>query len=67
LGLYRCSQAKAALNGRGYVTPDDVKSLIDPVLSHRIIPTSNARLRGFGAPEILEEIMSEITVPIEAL
>ena len=66
LGLYRCSQAKAALNGREYVTPDDVKSLINAVLSHRIIPTSNARLRGFGADEILEEIMSEITVPMEA-
>ena len=66
LGLYRCSQAKAALNGREYVTPDDVKSLINAVLSHRIIPTSNARLRGFGADEILEEIMSETTVPMEA-
>ena len=66
LGLYRCSQAKAALSGREYVTPDDVKSLINAVLSHRIIPTSNARLRGFGADEILEEIMSETTVPMEA-
>ena len=66
LGLYRCSQAKAALNGREYVTPDDVKSLINAVLSHRIIPTSNARLRGFGADEILEEIMFETTVPMEA-
>ena len=66
LGLYRCSQAKAAFNGRQYVTPDDVKSLINAVLSHRIIPTSNARLRGFGADEILEEIMSETTVPMEA-
>ncbi|MEC7837032.1 MAG: MoxR family ATPase [Chloroflexota bacterium] len=65
LGLYKCSQARAALNGRDYVIPDDVKSLIYSVLSHRIIPTSSARLRGFGGNEILEEIVSEITVPME--
>jgi len=65
LGLYKCSQARAALNGRDYVIPDDVKSLIYSVLSHRIIPTSSARLRGFGGDEILEEIVSEITVPME--
>jgi len=67
LGLYKCSQAKAALDGRDYVIPDDVKSLTNLVLSHRIIPTSNARLRGFGANEILEEIMAEVVVPMEAI
>jgi len=66
LGLYKCSQANAALHGRDYVIPDDVKTLTNSVLSHRIIPTSNARLRGFGGNEILEEIVSEIPVPMEA-
>lgn len=66
IGLYKCSQTKAALEGRDYVTPDDVKSLVKPVLAHRIIPTSNARLRGFGSNEILEEILSELPVPMEA-
>tara|TARA_B110000014_G_C20112522_1_gene586437 strand:- start:1367 stop:2323 length:957 start_codon:yes stop_codon:yes gene_type:complete len=66
LGLYKCSQAKAALHGRDYVIPDDVKSLTKLVLAHRIIPTSNARLRGFGANEILEEIVSDVPVPMEA-
>lgn len=65
LGLYKCSQANAALHGRDYVIPDDVKTLTNSVLSHRIIPTSNARLRGFGGNEILEEIVSEIPVPME--
>tara|TARA_B100000686_G_C16708999_1_gene928002 strand:- start:459 stop:1415 length:957 start_codon:yes stop_codon:yes gene_type:complete len=65
LGLYKCSQANAALHGRNYVIPDDVKTLTNSVLSHRIIPTSNARLRGFGGNEILEEIVSEIPVPME--
>ena len=65
LCLYKCSQANAALHGRDYVIPDDVKTLTNSVLSHRIIPTSNARLRGFGGNEILEEIVSEIPVPME--
>ena len=65
LGLFKCSQAKAALQGRGYVIPDDVKSLTNVVLSHRIIPTSNARLRGFDSKDILEEIVSEVPVPME--
>ena len=65
LGLYKCSLANAALHGRDYVIPDDVKTLTNSVLSHRIIPTSNARLRGFGGNEILEEIVSEIPVPME--
>ncbi|MDC0034950.1 MoxR family ATPase [Chloroflexi bacterium] len=65
LGLYKCSQARAALQGREYVIPDDVKSLTSAVLSHRIIPTSNSRLRGFDTNEILEEIVSEIPVPME--
>jgi MoxR-like ATPase len=65
LGLFKCSQAKAALQGRGYVIPDDVKSLTNVVLSHRIIPTSNARLRGFASKDILEEIVSEVPVPME--
>ena len=65
LGLYKCSQANAALHGRDYVIPDDVKTLTNSVLSHRIIPTSNARLRGFGGNEILEEKVSEIPVPME--
>lgn len=65
LGLYKCSQARAALQGREYVIPDDVKSLTSAVLSHRIIPTSNSRLRGFDTNEILEEIVSEVPVPME--
>ena len=63
LGLMRSGQALAALRGRDYVLPDDIKYLVSPVLSHRLILTEAERLRG-GTPEhLLEEMMSQIPVP----
>jgi MoxR-like ATPase len=63
LGLMRTGQALAALRGRDYVLPDDIKYLVSPVLSHRLILTEAERLRG-GTPErLLEEMMSQIPVP----
>ena len=65
LALYKTSQARAALNGRDFVTPDDVKELALPVLSHRLIVASNARLRGRTAGQVLREILAGASVPIE--
>ena len=63
LGLLRASQALAALRGRDYVLPDDVKTLARPVLSHRLILTERERIRGEGAENILQEIMEKVPVP----
>ena len=57
LGLFRSAQARAALQGREYVLPDDVKAMAVPVLGHRIIVSPAARLRDLGADRIVEEIM----------
>jgi MoxR-like ATPase len=65
LALYRASQALAALQGRSYVLPDDVKRLATPVLAHRLIASAQSRLRGRGAAEILAEIVSSVPVPVE--
>ena len=65
LALYKTSQARAALNGRDFVTPDDVKELALPVLSHRLIVASNARLRGRTAGQIVRDILAGVSVPIE--
>jgi MoxR-like ATPase len=63
LGLMRAGQALAALWGRGFVLPDDIKHLVLPVLAHRLILTDEERLRG-GTPEhLLEEILEQIPVP----
>jgi MoxR-like ATPase len=63
LGLLLASQALAALRERDYVLPDDVKTLVRPVLSHRLIPTERERVRGVSAEGILQEIMERVPVP----
>lgn len=65
LGLYKASQAAAAINGRDFVTPDDVKAVAVRVLSHRLVLTSNARLRGRTTTQIVEQVLSSTPVPIE--
>ena len=64
LGLYRCSQALAAVRGREYVTPDELKTLAPYALSHRVILRSQARLRERNASNIIEEILEQIPVPV---
>jgi MoxR-like ATPase len=65
LALYRAAQALAALHGRAYVLPDDVKRLAPAVLGHRLIASTRARLRGRGLDEIVDEIISSVPVPVE--
>jgi MoxR-like ATPase len=65
MALYNVSQARAALRGRAFVTPDDVKYLVTPVLIHRIIPKSESRLRGRKAEQTLKEITDSVSVPVE--
>ncbi len=65
LALYRCAQAFAALQGRGYVLPDDVKRLAFPVLTHRVIVSAQARLRGRAAADVVTEIVDSVPVPVE--
>jgi MoxR-like ATPase len=65
LALYRCAQALAALRGRGYVLPDDVKALAPAVLTHRVIASAQARLRGRTAAEVIAELLSTVPVPVE--
>ena len=65
MSLYKTSQARAALDGRDFVTPDDVKELAESVLAHRLILTSNSRLRGRTTENIIAEILNLVPVPIE--
>jgi MoxR-like ATPase len=59
------SRAFALLDGRDYVLPDDVKTLAEPVFGHRLVPTTDARIRDRGASEILREILRTVPVPTE--
>jgi MoxR-like ATPase len=65
LALFRASQALAAIRGRAYVIPDDVKLLSSAVLSHRVMLSPEARLRGRRAAQIIEGIVNEVSVPVE--
>ena len=64
LALMRCAQALAAIHGRDYVIPDDVKALAVPVLAHRII--LRAARRGMTAQEFIADILAHTAVPTEA-
>ena len=63
LGLMRTGQALAALRGRDFVLPDDIKHLVVSVLAHRLILTDEERLRGRTPEHLLEEILEQISVP----
>jgi MoxR-like ATPase len=62
--LYRASRALAAVKGRDFVLPDDIKELLPPVFSHRLIVRPEARLKGKTGEDILEEILHQTHVPV---
>ena len=64
MGLYRCSQAVAAIQGRDFVGPDDVKLLAPFALPHRIIVKSQARLRQRSAEDVVSDVLSQVEVPV---
>ncbi|HZV49191.1 MAG TPA: MoxR family ATPase [Candidatus Dormibacteraeota bacterium] len=63
LNLFHAAQARAAILGRGYVLPDDVKSLIEPVLGHRIILRPNAEMQGSSPGRVLRQLVEREQVP----
>jgi MoxR-like ATPase len=63
IALTRASCAYALTDGRSYVTPEDIKALIHPVLTHRLLLTSDATLRGVMAADVLREIDQHVPVP----
>ena len=66
LQLLAASKARAAMAARNHVLPDDVKALAVAVLSHRLILSTESRLGGRTAPQVVREIVAETTVPVEA-
>lgn len=65
LGLHLAAQALAAMRGRSYVIPDDVKYLAVSALAHRLISKTEARLRGRSLETIVGEVVSSVPVPVE--
>jgi MoxR-like ATPase len=65
LALQRAAQAYAALQGRAFVTPDDVKALAVAVLAHRLTLHPEARLRGRSASDVVQQAVGRVAVPVE--
>jgi MoxR-like ATPase len=65
LALFRAAQALAAMRGREYVKPDDIKQLAIPVLAHRLLVTAQSRLRGQDAENVIQDVLSRVAVPVE--
>src|SRR5205823_5514955 len=63
LALYRGARALAAIRGREYVLPDEIKTLAPYILTHRAILSSQSRLRGRGAADVIAEVIESIPVP----
>ncbi|GIK75014.1 MAG: ATPase [Chloroflexota bacterium] len=63
LALYHASRAWAAINGRDYVLPDDVKRLAEPTLAHRLIVNPSARIKNVTARQVIEDTLQHTAVP----
>jgi len=65
LALLRAARAQAVLEGRDFVLPDDVKRMAHHVLPHRLILSTQARLRGRGTEEVVAEVLERVPAPVE--
>ena len=61
--LFRAAKAWAAMEGRDFVTPDDIQTLAKPVLAHRLLVTNEARISGITAEQIIASILAAVPVP----
>jgi len=64
VALYRSAQAWAALDGRHFVLPDDVRTLVRPVLAHRLVLDLDRELRGATREQVLTEVLAQTAVPM---
>ncbi len=64
LALFKMSRAMAALDGRSYVLPDDVKQLAPCVLAHRLVVDPVSRMNGLSAEDIVEDLMGKVSVSL---
>ena len=65
ISLLRASQASALLDGRDFVSPEDVQRMAEPVLAHRLVLSPEARMRNMTAERILANVMGGVQVPVK--
>jgi len=64
IALLRVAKARALAEGRGFVSPDDVKAAAEPVLSHRLIVAPEARAAGLSGERLVREALEHTPVPV---
>lgn len=64
--LYQAAKAYAAINGRSFVTPDDVKALAHPVLGHRLLLESSSRYSGLSVKKVIDDVQAEVKASVDA-
>lgn len=63
IALLEASKANAAINGRDYVTPEDIKQVAFPILTHRVILTPEKEMEGLTAQQVIEDIIDQTNIP----
>lgn len=63
IAMLLCAKAEAALQGRGYVIPDDVKSLVLPIFRHRVLLKPEAEIEGLNADSVMKRVLATVDVP----
>lgn len=63
IGILTASKALAAINGRDFVTPEDIKESLFPVLNHRLILTPDKEIEGITVDQIIDEIIEQVEIP----
>jgi MoxR-like ATPase len=61
--LFEAARAAAVLGGRDYVVPDDIKRVVEPVFTHRLVLTADADVRGVDRSSVLADVVDSVTVP----
>jgi MoxR-like ATPase len=61
--LTLASRAYAAISGRDFVTPDDIKAMTGPVLEHRLVLRPEFEIEGLGVAEVIQQILQQVAVP----
>ena len=64
-GLYKAAKTWAAMNGRDFVLPDDIKEIAIPVLSHRLVLLGASRYSGLTTETVLSNILEKVEVPTD--
>jgi MoxR-like ATPase len=63
IALLQCSKALAAINGRDYVLPEDIKAIAPPVLRHRLLLRAEAEMEGFKSDDVVRQVLGAVEVP----